>query len=799
MIISELPPPSKDLASGANGYVRSFYAALLFSLVLVSNVTYAQTVRILGIGNSFTVDALEQHFQPILDAQGKDAIIGYPYRGGTWLSQHDAWSNRTDTMPYNYRKFTHGTYSTTGLSTYNMTMAMADEPWDWVIIQSDHDSAGICKSYVPYMEHLIDYVHAHCTNPNVKIGFYMTWAYDANSTFSSFNIYGKNQQRMYDSIINAAQMVMARHPEVEILIPAGTAVQNARTSYIGQHLNRDGYHLHYEHGRYIASLCWYEKIFGESALDVTYKPDNITQYCANMCRTAVHSAVLNPYSVTDLSAEYGEEEDDPIEPGTESHLKKLTLNGMNVPLLDDQTNLTAMVDYTISPVAMYAYPMDNNAELNITDAYGADIERDVTKPWYYPLVTPGLGQTATYNIRVISQAGGSDETIYTLTLTGAQKSDITYPISSREDLENFAAAVNGGGYNLKAEVTADFNCNHTKQECWKTPIGTSAHPYTGTFDGKGHTISGFNIYYVDDPTLSAYDYVGMFGYIKNATLKNIHITGTEESYFNRPSTPATDDTSAKGFGILCGCIESSTIEDCSVNVPIFTNVSGSVGAICGRNANVASASAAIIQRCSAAGTWRVRHSGIYAGILGYAYNCIIRNCYSVIRAELQQDKAARLGGILGYARITSTARSASIFTCHFAGKLTPFSGASNTPKIGAIAGHFEGAGCSANNSWWLTGSAPAAFGYTISTTVTNNIIEGTATQFADGTVTTSLGAAWQQGATYPTLKAPSTPAGIEEIINNQSQITNHKFLHNGDLYIIRDGKVYSINGHLIYK
>ena len=76
--------------------------------------------------------------------------------------------------------------------------------------------------------------------------------------------------------------------------------------------------------------------------------------------------------------------------------------------------------------------------------------------------------------------------------------------------------------------------------------------------------------------------------------------------------------------------------------------------------------------------------------------------------------------------------------------------------------------------------------------------EGTAAQFADGTVTTALGAAWEQGATYPILIAPTIPAGIEEIITNQSTITNHKFLHNGDLYIIRDGRVYSIDGHLIY-
>lgn len=50
---------------------------LLFGLIV-----YAQTVKILGIGNSFTVDALEQHFQPILDSMGIDAIVAYPYKGG---------------------------------------------------------------------------------------------------------------------------------------------------------------------------------------------------------------------------------------------------------------------------------------------------------------------------------------------------------------------------------------------------------------------------------------------------------------------------------------------------------------------------------------------------------------------------------------------------------------------------------------------------------------------------------------------------------------------------------------------
>ena len=43
----------------------------------------------------------------------------------------------------------------------------------------------------------------------------------------------------------------------------------------------------------------------------------------------------------------------------------------------------------------------------------------------------------------------------------------------------------------------------------------------------------------------------------------------------------------------------------------------------------------------------------------------------------------------------------------------------------------------------------------------------------------------------------TTPTGIDQITNHQSQITNHKLLHDGVLYILRDGKIYNAQGALI--
>ncbi len=752
----------------------------------------AEPLRVLGIGNSFTVDALGQHMQPLLEAEGREAIFGYPYRGGTVLSEHDQWSTRTDTMPYNYRKFSVGVQASPGVGAANMTIAMEDEPWDWVIIQSDHDSAGICKSYVPYMEHLISYVHAHCSNPNVKIGFYMTWAYDATSTYNAFNLYNKNQQLMYDSIIAATKMVMARHPEVKALIPCGTAVQNARTSFIGERMNRDGYHLHYNHGRYVASLIWYEVLFGKNATEVEWQPSTITAYCADMCRHAAHAAVLNPYEVTSLAEDYGEEEEDPIVPGTESHLKRISVNGMNVPLIDDQTTYNVQVDYTLTPkTTLYAYPVDSKAELNITDAYGADIEKDPAKPGYFPLTAPAKGATVSYTIRVISEAMGSDETIYHLNLTGAEANTLTYPISSREDMEGFAWAVNNGSTAINAEVTANFSMNHTKQDCWMTPAGSKEAPYTGTFDGKGYTIADVNLYAVDNE-LSTYTFIGLFGYIKNATIRNVHITGvgSDESYFNRPSS-GTDDTQNKAYSILCGCIESSTIQDCSVDMPIFTNVSGAVGLIAGRNADVSGAPASVIERCYVQGNWRVRHKGIYAGILGYGYNCVIRNCYSLCSMALQQDKGARMGGILGYGK-TSSSRTIKLENCYSYGKLTPFEGGSVASYQGAIAAVFNGTSVTATNCWYLEGCAPKAFGQQDNT---QTATAATATQFADGTVATALGDAFKQGGAYPILESPVT-TGVETLQPGNSDPGTSKIIRDGQLLIRRDGQLYNIQGQL---
>ena len=80
-----------------------------------------------------------------------------------------------------------------------------------------------------------------------------------------------------------------------------------------------------------------------------------------------------------------------------------------------------------------------------------------------------------------------------------------YTISSEADLREFADIVNGtNAKTLNANAFGVLTGDITLTRTW-TPMGSSANPYTGTFDGQGHTISHLDI------NLPGTDRVGLFG------------------------------------------------------------------------------------------------------------------------------------------------------------------------------------------------------------------------------------------------------------------------------------------------
>ena len=268
-------------------------------LLLLAGGVYAQqkTVRILAIGNSFSQDAVEQYLHELAEAEGISTIIGNMFIGGCSLERHV--KNARDNAPaYAYRKIgTDGKKREKGKM--SLEAVLADEAWDYVSLQQASPFSGMYETYEASLPELIEYVKARLPK-KTKLMLHQTWAYASTSRHSGFKNYNCNQLTMYQAIADAVKKA-AKANKIKIVIPSGTAIQNARTSFIGDHLNRDGYHLDVKIGRYTAACTWFERIFKHNVVGNPYAPEGLDEARKAVAQKAAHAAVKHPYKVTELS------------------------------------------------------------------------------------------------------------------------------------------------------------------------------------------------------------------------------------------------------------------------------------------------------------------------------------------------------------------------------------------------------------------------------------------------------------------------------------------------------------------
>ena len=77
---------------------------------------------------------------------------------------------------------------------------------------------------------------------------------------------------MYEDVVFSYDKA-AQKQNISIVIPTGTAIQNGRSSSLGDTFCRDGYHLDLKYGRYTAACVWFETFFGESPIGITSVTD----------------------------------------------------------------------------------------------------------------------------------------------------------------------------------------------------------------------------------------------------------------------------------------------------------------------------------------------------------------------------------------------------------------------------------------------------------------------------------------------------------------------------------------------
>lgn len=210
-----------------------------------------KSLKVLAIGNSFSVDAMT-HLYQVAKAEGvEEVILGNFFVGGCSLKQHAGFMESGEAA-YRYDKCTDGIWIQTPDT--DLLTGLLDEQWDVITMQQASSYSGLADTYQPYLDNLVAYVKQQC--PNAKLYWHMTWAYQSDCTLKSFPSYNNDQTTMYYGILNCVQKLIDTNENFEMTIPTGTVIQNLRGSVIGDKLTRDGYHLN-DLGRLAASYTWY--------------------------------------------------------------------------------------------------------------------------------------------------------------------------------------------------------------------------------------------------------------------------------------------------------------------------------------------------------------------------------------------------------------------------------------------------------------------------------------------------------------------------------------------------------------
>ncbi len=215
--------------------------------------------------------------------------------------------------------------------------------------------------------------------------------------------------------------------------------------------------------------------------------------------------------------------------------------------------------------------------------------------------------------------------IVNMNMTGSGRANDPYIIYTPKGLQiiqnMWAQGNNFSGYHIWLGADLDLSgiCGSETGD-W-VPIGTSTRPFYGSFDGRGHTISGL---YIGEAKQNN----GLFG-VMNGEVRNLTVNGRMF---------AGDDSggiAGVNQGTISHCVFAGTIEK-------YGSAVTNVGGIAGTNRG-------FIDHCTHKGTIRAFTGSNIGGIAGLAQSGSIEDC--VNEGDVGNPMASthrNCGGIVGY-------------------------------------------------------------------------------------------------------------------------------------------------------
>jgi hypothetical protein len=309
--------------------------AVSFAAIAVLAPAYAKQLKVLMIGNSFSVCVLKHMPQCAADA-GEILDIASLYIGGCPLQKHSNNIKKADdsnfkpySFSYNYASVNNAKdapVSKLGKKT-NIPQALQADKWDIVTIQQASPNSPFPETYEPYAEHVIATIRKLA--PQAEIVIQQTWSYApyasilkkwkmTSSTMYSavevayaklaeryklriiptgyaIELYRKNLPVNYGALLDDAAIAAIKKPDLLNFggDPVGASSwkkgRKGKKDSNSIKLRVDSKHLNRE-GEYLQACTWLATLYGYDAKKVKYAPEWLSAEKAALMRTCAVEA-----------------------------------------------------------------------------------------------------------------------------------------------------------------------------------------------------------------------------------------------------------------------------------------------------------------------------------------------------------------------------------------------------------------------------------------------------------------------------------------------------------------------------
>ena len=244
----------------------------------------AKVLKVLTLGHSLAVDS--NHMINLVAAtEGigdyEEIVIGTLYYSGCRLSQHVQFLQND--VP-EYRLYISSTKTPDKkpepIDGVTMYEALIFDYWDIIVMMGNPweiDSADAFEN--GNIQIIQEYVNENKANPLAYFAWHMPWALPAdadllnlyphspNSHYNNYLAYGLDKNAHYTAQTSCVERYILTDETFRFVIPTGTAIQNAWSSYMEEKdLHRDYAHAT-DMARAMTSYVWYCKLMGIEQLD----------------------------------------------------------------------------------------------------------------------------------------------------------------------------------------------------------------------------------------------------------------------------------------------------------------------------------------------------------------------------------------------------------------------------------------------------------------------------------------------------------------------------------------------------